>query len=419
MSEIGNGLVGRELTYLESSGGNVGTATVMHYTRCVKRSSLEIKEALDADDDPFAEEESTEDLYTVQPLAHRKRNVSFTGWPQLRPIIMQNQLLPYSYSNLAPAEAEAFLREAERWLANHPTADMTNREMATLEILTFALTMLATGSSRSKAHGLVIFPTGSESRDADRSLLLSDGPDMTATWRIASIDLPYHFHPDETYTTQRKQSDYIFLPDIWGVDHFVQKLIEAKSFKYKSWSKRISGNRPFKIYRAAEAIYKQQLKLLFEEIDPTGRITETRVAGFLFSRLMSATNGDVTLSAVVAAPDLPLARARLYYANVRLRRIQDRYVAAMDGIHREAPRRAIAWAEDDLWIATRPSPTQAAIRAVIGRLLEDLDRIDPYRSNDEYVAYHNVFTLYSLLFLFYATAQRGTNSPMLRPPDRS
>ena len=228
MREIGNGLVGTELTYLDPSGSGSGGTSVVHYTRCIKRSPSEIKEALDADDDPFAEEESTEDIYTVQPPKRKKRNVSFTGWSQLRPIITENQLLPYSFSNLAPAEAQSVLSEAEQWLSNHPSASLGNREMAKLETLAVTLTMLATGSSLSHAHGLVVFPAGSESKGADLSLLLPDGPGKTASWRIAPINLPYHFHPEETDTTQRKSSDYIFLPDVWGVARFARRLIEAK-----------------------------------------------------------------------------------------------------------------------------------------------------------------------------------------------
>lgn len=413
--EIGNGLVGRELTFLDPSAADSGKTSVVHYTRCVKRSPSEIKEALDANDDPFAEEESTEDIYTVQPPERKKRNVSFTGWSQLRPMIMANQLLPYSFSNLAPAEAQSVLNEAEQWLSNHPSASLGNREMAKLETLGITLTMLATGSSLSQAHGLVVSPAGSESKDADLSLLLPDGAGTMATWRIAPVNLPYHFHPEETGKTQRTQSDYIFLPDVWGVDRFVRRLIEARSLKNNAWFDRLVGKRPFRIFRVAEKRYSEELRKFLNQVDPSGRITGARVAGFLFSRLMSATNGDVTLSALVAAQDLSLARARLFYACVRLRRIQDRYVTTLESVHRETPRRIPAWADKDLWITTRPCPTQEAVKDAIGRILDDLDRIDPYRSNDNYVTYHNLFTLYSLVFVFYATAQRGTNSPMPRP----
>lgn len=413
--EIGNGLVGKELTYLEPAGSGTGKASVVHYTRCVRRTPDEIKAALDADDDPFAEEESTEDIYTVQTPERKKRTVTFSGSHQLRPIIMENQLLPYSFSNLASAEAQTVLNEAEQWLANHSSPILGSREIADLQARAFALTMLATGSSLSQAHRLVVFPAGSESRDADLALLLADDPSKTATWRIAPVNLPYHFHPEESDGFQRKPSDYILLPDIWGVDRLVRKLIEAKGLKDKSWSKRVVDPRPFHIFRAAEKRYREELRRFLMKIDTTGRITGTRLSGFLFSRLMSATNGDVTLSALVADQDLSIARTRLFYACVRLRRIQDTYIAATGPVHREMPLRTPLLAEDGLWITTRPCPTQETVREAISRLLDDLDRIHPYRSNGDYVAYHNLFTLYSLLFMFYATAQRGTKSPLPRP----
>ena len=415
MREIGNGLVGRELTYLDSRDSTSRRHSVVHYIRCKKRTRDEIKEALDADDDPFSEEESTEDIYTIEHPKQRKRHLSITGWSQLQPVVMKNQLLPFSYSNLAVTEAKVVLNDAETWLSAHSSLSLDNRELATLETFAFALTMLATGRSQTEAHQLVVFPPDSEEKGADLALFLPGTRSGMAAWRIAPINLPYHFHPEDMDATQRKPADYILLPDVLGVDRFMRFLIKVRSQRDASWAERVQKNKPFRIFRAEEKKYSEELRQAFKKMDPGGRITPARVAGFLFARLMSETSGDVTLSALVGAQDLPIARTRLYYACVRLRRIQERYVSAMAPISGLTGQGVIQWADDDLWIATRPCPTQTAVRERIGDLFTALGWIDPYKSNGSYVDYHNTFTLYSLLFVFYATAHRSINSPMLRP----
>jgi hypothetical protein len=114
--EIGTGLVHRQRALGDPDDKYAQRPSVNHFIGCKKKTPAEIKDALDADDDPFVED-GEEDIYEKVAEAAGRRTPSVCTWNQLQPITMLNQLLPLSYGNLAKGEARQVIRDSESWLA--------------------------------------------------------------------------------------------------------------------------------------------------------------------------------------------------------------------------------------------------------------------------------------------------------------
>jgi hypothetical protein len=409
--EIGIGLVHRQLTLGDPDDKYANGSAVNHLIGCKKRTREEIKNALDADDDPFVDE-GNEDIYETITKAAGRRTPSVCNWHQLQPIMMQNQLLPLSYTNLAKAEARQVIRESESWFAAHSQSGLKPGELLELRLWIVQLTMLATGSSQERAHGLSVFIAGVHDQPTDLALFLPACPSECPVWRLAAINLPYKHHPESASSARRMPSDYIFLPDLLGVSRFIELLL-----KHTAKRSILPGRAPitYQPLRARAAKVLPKLKERLSKLDPEGRLTVTKLSGFLFAQMMMQTDGDVTASAIVAGQNMTIARTRLFYACVRLRRVQEAYV----GVFRELTAHAftsglrIPLAHKDLWIATRPCPTRQAVRDLVTSLLKTLNDVDPDRGNEQFAKYHNAMVLYTFLFQAYAIGTRAVNSPIL------
>lgn len=418
MQEIGIGLVHRHVPPGDPDDKYANKSTVNHSIRCKKKTREEIKDALDADDDPFVEE-GDEDIYEKAADAAGRRTPLVCTWNQLRPITMQNQLLPLSYGNLASAEARQVVRESEGWLAQteswlaaHPGANLKASQLLELRLWTVQLTMLATGSSQQRAQGLFVFSPGVHDRPADLALFLPGCPSDCATWRLAVIDLPYKHHPESEKNAKRSQSEYIHLPDVLGVSRFVELLLRQAPPRSNRSGTGQAAQQPL---RGKAAKVLRELKKRLAEIDPERRLTVAKLSGFLFAQMIMRTDGDITASAIVARQNLPIARTRLFYACVRLRRMQEAYVSVFReiGAHSTSAGSRIQFVDKDLWIATRPCPTRKAVQDLVLSLLETMDNIHPYHGNEQYAAYNNAMVLYTFLFQAYALGTRAVNSPIL------
>lgn len=422
MQEIGKGLVHRPRPTGDPDDKYSDRSTVAQSVRCKKKTPEEINAALDADDDPFVEE-GDEDYYDNVPEDSGRRTPLVCSWHQLLPVSMQNQLLPLSYGNLARAEARQFIRESEEWLIQtecwlegNPGKALRPNGLVDLRLRILLLTMLATGSSQDPAQSLFVFPPGAHDKPTDLALFLPADLKECGFWRLAVINLPYKHHPESESSTRRVDSEYIFLPDLLGVGRFVELLPGRMEVNPANADRSPVAFQPL---RGQAPKILSRLKDQLKKLDPEGRLTVKKIAGFLFSQMMEKTNGDVTTAAIVARQNLPIARTRLFYACVRLRRIQDVYVEVFRELNTHAFRCNLrfAFADKNLWIVTRPCPTRKAVQDLLDGLLKTLDRVKPYRGNEQYAEYHNTFVLYTFLFQAYSIGTRAINSPILKLKD--
>jgi len=412
--EIGIGFVHRPINLGDPEDKYANKYKVNHNIRCKKKTSEEIKQALDADDDPFVDE-GEEDVYESASESTEQRTHSICTWNQVQPITMQNQLFPLSYGNLAKAEARQLVRESEKWLAKtecpiaaNPNTGLTKQELLELRFWILQLTMLATGRSQERAQALFVFPPGVHDESVDLALFLPGNPSSCATWRLAVIELPYKHHPESAKSAKRSPSEYIHIPDVLGIGRFVGLLLKQSNLPDP-------GRKALQPLRGKAARVLRQLKKRLAKLDPEGRLTVTKLSGYLFTQMMIQTDGDVTASAILAGQNLPIARTRLFYACVRHRRIQQAYVDVFRDFstHAASVIPKIQFVEKDLWIVTRPCPTREAVQALVLGLLDKMAQVHPYHGNAQYAAYHNDLVLYTFLFQAYSIGTRAVNSPIL------
>jgi hypothetical protein len=418
--EIGEGLIRRELDLADKDDPYLNPANPSRISLCRKRSKEEIKESLDLDDDPWEEEEDgAEDEFYVPAKedANSPKRQSVPSWSQQQPILMANQLLPLSYRTLSPSEARSIVHFAGQWLQAHETGLLSKQETAKLESLTFLLSSLATGISGNNGFRIHVYPAGRErpSAEAQICLRLAAQPGELSEWCIAAVHLPYRFHPDAEEKTQRVQGDYLILPDVLGVNRFFKRLRQVKRSQSQPGQAQSEATRK-RSWRITGNSFEQQRKIL-QQIDPQCRITDTKIAGYLFSRMMLTTGGDVTASAIVAGQQMSLARVRLFYACTRLRRIQECYVRSLEGLLPAGTFKPedIRWDTEDTWIATRPCPTKKAMENAVHSLEDRLGKLRPYYSLQEYIEYHNLYTLRTLWHCSFATSIRPIRSPLFFP----
>jgi hypothetical protein len=86
--EIGTGLVHWHRNPGDPDDKYANKSKVNHSVRCKKKTPEEIKQALDADDDPFVDE-GEEDTYEKVAETADRRTPSVCTWNQLQPITMQ------------------------------------------------------------------------------------------------------------------------------------------------------------------------------------------------------------------------------------------------------------------------------------------------------------------------------------------
>src|ERR1017187_8941169 len=96
-TEIGGGLARRLLTLGDPDDPYIGGSSPTALALCKRRNADEIRRALDADDDPFTDDGSDNDLYDTSRSKRGPRGRQVPGWYQLQPIVMHNQLLPLSF----------------------------------------------------------------------------------------------------------------------------------------------------------------------------------------------------------------------------------------------------------------------------------------------------------------------------------
>ena len=168
------------------------------------------------------------------------------------------------------------------------------------------------------------------------------------------------------------------------------------------------------------AWYRKRLQKLLETLDSRTRMTESTLSKVLFNRILRASGGDLTATAIITGNDSRLARVKLFYACPLVSRLQTLYVQVADSANQELWRAIrkdppksihIDIVNNDIYIGSRLCPTRDAIRQAIGRLQGELLCCGRPSTVLELQHYHNLFTLYTLWMFFYTTGVRGVRTP--------
>lgn len=347
-----------------------------------------------------------------------------TGPAQARHIIMANQLLPWNFGQLTISEVAHALFESSQWVENtfiNTGLAPKQKDIQKLEAICLLHVMLFTSSSFERARTMLVLTPRQQNEDAALAYILDDAAsdeNETLRWRIRAIHPDYKTTHSVSEVTERKRTDFFTLPDVAGTAKYIQLLWQH--LHSQPQQPKISGTRDYRLFsRHQPETMRTNLRRLLAELDPTGRLTETKLTKFLFDRIVSITDGDVCAASMIAGEEHMLAHVRLFYSMIPISSLQFNYIHATRQISAHVHHATgktfdyskIPDAEDsDRYVGSRLCPTLKAVKAAVSSLHESIEEA---RTKDDFMSYHNLYTLLALWRFSFATAVRAIDTPYL------
>ncbi|TYO96317.1 site-specific recombinase XerD [Geothermobacter ehrlichii] len=151
------------------------------------------------------------------------------------------------------------------------------------------------------------------------------------------------------------------------------------------------------------------------------RLTFHRIQDHLLYRLANLPNSDIAVASLLLGRKIYLARTRVHYAAFDPEFLQQLYIRACNDLLREAGQQDRIPERYPLAppriVGTPRRPRLAEVQHLADKLKEQIDQTPLPRTQQEWVACHNSYTLYTLLFLAYCTGLRPNHTPYI-PPQR-
>lgn len=392
------------------------------------------QELLDIDDHP-GEDSEDEDLFWTdfdgedgqQDRTRTPGDSVAASKAQIKHVDMAHQLLPWAYRNLSDGEARALNENLE-----HRMIDLlflkkrSASEELRFELLALAQVMLCTGSSLERARHLKVFFEGTPNEDAELALFVDPASEQAAPWclrsrwRLRALEPEYRQQQSPVAGQDRLRQDYLFLPnaDNGSITRFliVQNSVLQSARGRERPLEPVAGSdrrQPLRCFPRTIRWYRKELRKLLAEIDPTGRLTETKISGWLFSRLAKQSGGDVAAASLVTGQRHPLAYVRSYYATPEISQLQSSYRQAVRGLSPTYPDLASESIPSSGHVGSRLCPTLAAVQTAVQRLQEEIEAAAGYSKNPDWIRYHNLYSFYTLCAFSYTTGVRGIRIPYL------
>jgi len=174
----------------------------------------------------------------------------------------------------------------------------------------------------------------------------------------------------------------------------------------------------YRVFRRRPDTLRHNLKALLAELDPTGRLTETKLGRFMFNRLLQECNGDICAASMLAGEEHPLARVRLFYSVIPVKELQQKYLNATAELVARLPAAADKQysAQQPVFdggehhVGSRLCPTLDTVKHVIAKLKR---AIEVSAQGDDIIDHHNLYTLFTVWHFAFSTACRAIETPYL------
>ena len=325
-----------------------------------------------------------------------------------RHVVMANQMLPWSYDMLSIGEVAELIRRATaeflKFDGNY--TDPLAQSLALLQV------MLWTGSDLERACALR-FVDDDEVSNADCELAICIGKSgRNAMWRIRAISPDYatevssSLDSPDTHGQLRPHADFVWLPDLMNCNWFVRRARTGESTR--------------RVFLLPESKYRGRLRKWLADNFPGSRITETKITNFLALRLFRE-DCDPAVIAAITGREHRLARVRLFYTATDMKYIREQYRQAIASmkvqVYAALGKDAAPEPEFDLdllqggSVGSRLCPTRDSTRGMVRRLIEDIQIASEYSNRSDFIRYHNLYTLYTVLAFGYATTCRAIKTP--------
>ena len=413
--------------------------------RRTKNDKNKQKRLAKVDDEPW-EDEPAQDIFLVDPLTDNERSDpnrterspgerSGIARAQVAQIAMANQLLGWAPQVLTIDELTELLEQSLHHVQQLPTspADWSAEALNRVETIALLHVMLATGSELERATELRILAPEDSEEESDLALLSQTSDEHSSPafpyWRVRALQIQYANKQHVPDPSEQVTQEYVLFPDGTGSSYFANRFLTARSARSTKPKKEENRrNRVFHGSPQALTSYRKRARAVLSEFDSTGRLTVTKLANWLFLRVVTVTGGDVALASALTARPHPLAHVRSFYHTPSLSLIRNTYCQAVSGplatarslIACSVPEDFLALpvnvppAPDTHCVGSRRCPTREAVVQTNFLLREKIRTLPLNRKKSKsWVQYHNYYTLYSIAFFNYSTGMRGIVTPYL------
>jgi len=379
----------------------------------ISPNSAEQRELLSQD--TFPDEFDTAELFLTgdDGQSGPSGNIAARCASQLRHLHMANQMFPWNYQNLTLSEVADALQICSGWVKKHfpnPTSgNPTDDELRKLESICVFRTMLFTSSTLERARELLLLPLGKEGNAGRLALITTD--QGVHEWRIQALQPDYRTKQSVDNGSELPKTDFFTLPDIGITTKYIHIL------RSQSASENSTSTENFRVFRSHEATLRTNLRMLLKELDPTGRLTESKISKFLFFRILETCKGDICAASMISGDEHRLAHVRLFYAMIPAEHLQNAYLQASQelvSLILAATGKATALPPElptyikGKYVGSRLRPSSDAVKSAINQIkLASQNHSSPDATIDE----HNHYSLITVWHFAFATACRAIETP--------
>jgi hypothetical protein len=303
-----------------SSSNNFGIQ-VNRYTKRRLLTEAERQE-LDLTDD-CEEEEENEDgggiLETVSGENTRPAGSGTLTRTASRHVSRANQHFWWQYCNLIAADFQQLFCRRDYVLHQWEAGARDEKLVKEFELFALIDVMLWTSSSRERATMLTVADQQTPPRQEIEIVPPALG--CIATWRI-HIPLPERKKATEVpQRLRRNMTEWLDLPDVADASRMALELAQ--------WSRPFGALSGMRIFNRSDRWYKSGITRLLK-LHGVSRLTESRVASFLFERVLECAKSDTVSAVLVTGRKLPGMRARLHYVCRPVTTLQKLYTEAVE-----------------------------------------------------------------------------------------
>lgn len=375
------------------------------------------KEALEADNCPEEDEEEDQQIIgaSYEPSGDAQGESHFDKSPESyrgmvraihNQVIRENKNFAFGYERLMPFELAKIevkcRRDLMRLLQRNSLSQYQEAEDLALLLATLWL-------GKGRAPHLKIVDNVADQTDVEYALVRPT--DKTPSMFRMQVEFPTYKSLQKNQEDDRRRFPYVLLPDYFDLAGLLIQLydVQLRSQPHDDAMGRIFPH---------EREQYPRLGKMLEDLDPSRRMTISKISAALSGYVTSQTGNDVVAAKIITGFDSRVSRVAMFYAcrsQANINRIFHRCASWLlqeiwedSEIYKEAPKEYFDPDWHDWYIGVRLCPTKVSVNKGVARILAGMRK-----PGIELVEYHNLLMLYTVLFFGYATLIRGIRDPLV------
>jgi len=351
--------------------------------------------------------------YECEKTKKGVRNYFMSARGQLRHRKMANQLFPWDYQIMTTNEVASLINTIDKKFAIIAQLENWQKEqLLEAETMILLSIMFWTSSSLDRAVSAEYLTPATEYIKCDLALGVDvhDGK-SDPEWQIRSISPKHYPNVSSAKEQTRMVVEYVSLPDLYKVREKVEILFERTNRSIES-----SGL----VFSFKTKDFRKLINLFLGELDYGERITVAKISNYIFAQLVQEC-GDVATAAAITGKKHRLNNVKSFYFTPNIQYLRQIYCKVATGVgdhlglHKPAPvSPSVEYV--DVHVGAKNCLNYSDVKKAISKMREDLEAL-ANNCPQEFVEFHNLYTIYTILFCGYASGLRAVIDPLLSDDD--